>query len=121
MGAGTLGWGSRPTMDEDHGVLPGLELHDVHLEGATAQACTRSRMSKGRVLVRDNVCDRSDVMRSVMMRGRSPCLELRGGLGTIRGSDSEFRSTARAKFKVSKAVAIWEVRAGPRRVSGRLR
>ena len=49
-------------------------------------------------------------MRSVMMRGRSPCLELRGGLGTIRGSDSEFRSTAGAKFKVSKAVAIWEAR-----------
>ena len=60
--------------------------------------------------MRGGARDRSDAMRSVMMRGRSPCLELRGGLGTIRASDSEFRSTARPKFKVSKAVATWEAR-----------
>ena len=65
-------------------------------------------VSRGRVLVQGGVRDRSDVMRSVMMRGRRPFLELRGG--AILGSDSEFRSTARAKFKVSKDVEICEAR-----------
>ena len=46
-------------------------------------------------------------MRSVMMRGPRPCRELRGRLGAILGSDSEFRLTARAKFKVSRDVEIF--------------
>ena len=41
---------------------------------------------------------------------RSPCLELRGALKAIQESDSGFRSTARAKFRVSKAVATWQAR-----------
>ena len=49
-------------------------------------------------------------MRSVMMRGRKPCRELRGGLAAVLGSDSEFRLTARAKFKVSRDVEICEAR-----------
>ena len=63
-------------------------------------------MSRGQVLARGGVRDRSDAMRSVMIRGRRPCRELRGGLGVILASDSEFRFTARAKFKVSRDVEI---------------
>ena len=86
----------------------GLELHYVHHEGAIAQVCTRSRMCPE--AESSGVRDRSDVMRSVMMRGRRQCRELRGGLGAILGSDSEFRLTARAKFKVSRDVEICEAR-----------
>ena len=45
-----------------------------------------------------------------MMRGRSPCLEFRGALGDTRVSDCWFRSVARAKFRVSRAVATWDAR-----------
>ena len=101
--------GQQEHLDEDHGLLLVRELHDVFLEEVSG-IYQVEEVSTGRVLVRGGARDRSDVMRSVMMRGRSPCLELRGALGAIRGSDSEFRSTARAKFRVSKAVATWEAR-----------
>ena len=44
------------------------------------------------------------------MRGRSPCLELRGALGDTRVSDCWFGSVTRAKFRVSRAVATWHAR-----------
>ena len=118
MGAGTLGWGSRSTralLNTPPGrgscSVPGPGTSRRSSRGGDSSGMYQVEdVSRGRVLVRGGVCDRSDVMRSVIMRGRSPCLELRGGLGAIRGSDSEFRSTARAKFKVSKDVEIWEAR-----------
>ena len=113
MGAGTLGGGSRSTRASGRRSwsVPGPGTSRRTSRGGDSSGMYQVEdVSKGRVLVRGGVRDRSDAMRSVMMRGRSPCLELRGGLGTIQGSDSEFRSTARAKFKVSKAVATWEAR-----------
>ena len=67
-------------------------------------------VSIGRVRMQVGVRDRSDEMRSVMMRGRSPCLDFRGALGDTRVSDCWFRSVARAKFRVSRAVATWDAR-----------
>ena len=67
-------------------------------------------VSTGRVRIRVGERDRSDKMRSATMRGRSPCLEFRGALGDTRVSDCWFRSVARAKFRVSRAVATCDAR-----------
>ena len=67
-------------------------------------------VSKGRVRIRVGERDRSDEMRSVMMRGRRPCLEFRGALGDTLASDGWLRSVIRAKFRVSSAVATWDAR-----------
>ena len=67
-------------------------------------------MSKGRVRIQVGDRDRSDEMRSVMMRGRRPCLEFRGTLGDTPVSDGWLRSVIRAKFRVSRAVATWDAR-----------
>ena len=71
-------------------------------------------VSTGRVRIQVGVRDRSDEMRSVMMRGRSPCLEFRGALGDTRVSDCWFRLVARAKFRVSRAVATCDARTATR-------
>ena len=67
-------------------------------------------VSIGRVRIQVGLRDRSDEMRSVKMRGRSPCLEFRGALGDTRVSDCWFRGVAKTKFRVSRAVATWDAR-----------
>ena len=78
--------GPPESLGVDQGCL--LELHDVLHDEVIVQVYQVEEVSTGQVLVRVGVRDRSDKMRSVMMRGRSPCLELRGSLCGIRGSDS---------------------------------
>ena len=82
LGTTTLGGGSRSTRAS--GRRPGSSP-------GTSRSVSRGiyqveDVSTGRVLVRGSARDRSDVMRSAMMRGRSPCLELRrpGGHPGIR-------------------------------------
>ena len=54
--------------------------------------------------------DLSDEARSVMMRGRNPCLEFLGALGVTTVSVGRPRSVIKAKFRVSRAVATWDAR-----------
>ena len=92
-----------PTLTQD-GDQKCCQLHpDVLHEAGIGPVYTRWRKYPGRVRIRVGERDRSDEMRSVMMRGRSPCLEFRGALGDTRVSDCWFRSAARA-------VATWDAR-----------
>ena len=71
MGAGTLGWGSRSTSGQGSCSVPGPGTSRRTSRGGDSSGMYRVEdVSKGRVLVRGGVRDWSDVMRSVMMRGR---------------------------------------------------
>ena len=72
--------------------------------------CQVDDVSTGRARICVGEQDLSDEARSVMMRGRNPCLEFLGALGVTIVSDGWLRSVIRAKFRVSRAVATWDAR-----------
>ena len=106
-GARGLGGGNRSNIDSE---VLSVASRCAARGGDKAGVYQVEEVSAGRVRIRVGERDRSDEMRSVMMRGRSPCLEFRGALGDTRVPDCWFRSVARAKFRVSRAVATCDAR-----------